>query len=353
MTVKAQPNMKILARCQALRGFASVIGDKEHTMRHNREGDSSLPHSPPYAARNNTAPFKETFKGLTPVTRIRVFCLLSVMVAVSLGGCLTRSGGGPSLPYVKPANSEVPPNNPASVRIAARMQEMETELQRLWDSVERLKAAGGDEREIGALRDRISFIERQLGIDPPAQAPGPNPPVRPLSRTPNPNVSAQPGVNPNPPTAGRPGEPSSASQPPIEIRNPPLQTDEQAYRNAYTTFRNGDTDNGIQLFEAFLTSHPKSNLAADALYWIGEGHFAKGRFDEAVLQFDRVIKEHPGSKKELSALLKQGEAFQKMGDPRSARIIFRKLVADHPHTAQARIAAGKLKSLPQDPPDQT
>jgi len=80
---------------------------------------------------------------------------------------------------------------------------------------------------------------------------------------------------------------------------------------------------------------------------------ARGRFDEAVLQFDRVIKEHPGSKKELSALLKQGEAFAKMGEPRSARIIFRKLVTDHPHTAQARVAAAKLKSLPQDPPDQT
>ncbi len=287
-----------------------------------------------------------------PLTRIWVLGILSVMVAVSLGGCLTRSGAGPSLPYVKPANS-VPQTNPVPVQIAARMQEMETELQRLWDSIERLKAAGGDEKEINALRDRIAFIERQLGIDPLAQVPGSNFPAKAPNGTPNPQVSSNSAI-PSPRTAPLPGQqPSPTAQPPMEIRNPPLRTDEQEYRFAYTAFRKGDPDGAIQLFEAFLNSHPKSNLAADAIYWIGEAHFGKGRFDEAVLQFDRVIKEHPGSKKELSALLKQGEAFEKMGDPRSAGIIFRKLVTDHPHTAQARVAAGKLKSLPQDPPDQT
>jgi tol-pal system protein YbgF len=286
-----------------------------------------------------------------PVTRIWAFGILSVMVAVSLGGCLSRSGAGPSLPYVKPANS-VPRNDPVSVQIAARMQEMETELQRLWDSIERLKAAGGDENEINALRDRITFIERQLGIDQLAPVPGPNPPSPSPAGTPGTRVSPN-AANPNPPIARQPGQPLPTTQQPIEIRNPPMTTDEQEYRYAYTTFRKGDPDNAVQLFEAFLNSHPKSNLAADAIYWIGEAHLAKGRYDEAVLQFDRVIKEHPGSKKELSALLKQGEAFAKMGDPRSARIIFRKLVTDHPHTAQARVAAAKLKSLPQDPPDQT
>ncbi|MFH1112611.1 MAG: tol-pal system protein YbgF [Pseudomonadota bacterium] len=288
----------------------------------------------------------------SPAAGIFAAVILSVVAAVSLSGCLTRPGAGPSLPYVKPANSVPVNNDPASIRMASRMQEMETELQRLWDSVERLQAGGGDEKEINALKDRISFIERQLGIDPQSPAPGPNPAPSTSGRGEKPQIAAQAG-NPGPPTAERPGQPPQAPQAPIEIRNPPLQTDEQEYRHAYSTFRNGDTDNGIRLFEAFLTAHPKSELVADALYWVGEGHFAKGRFDEAVLQFDRVIKEHPGSKKELSALLKQGEAFEKMGDSRSARIIFQKLVSDHPHTAQARIASGKLKSLPQDPPDQS
>ena len=61
-----------------------------------------------------------------------------------------------------------------------------------------------------------------------------------------------------------------------------------------------------------------------------------------------MLKEFPGSKKELDARLKQGQSFEKMGDRKSARIIFQKLVNDSPHTAQARIAAGRLKALPQE-----
>ncbi|MDQ7781472.1 MAG: tol-pal system protein YbgF [Desulfomonilaceae bacterium] len=284
--------------------------------------------------------------------RMGVIGILCAAAALSIGGCLSRQGAGPSLPYVKPANS-VEGNDPVSIRIASRMQEMETELQRLWDSVERLKAAGGDEAEIGALRDRISFIERQLGIDPLAQAPGPSIPPQASSEPPTPHAVAPHAVPPTAPADQQVAQRLPAGQPPLEIRNPPMGTDEQEYRYAYAAFRRGDLDNGIRLFEAFLNSHPKSTLAADATYWIGEAHFAQGHFDEAVLQFDRVLKEYPGSKKELSALLKQGESFEKMGDPRSAAIIFGKLVADHPHTAQARIAARKLKSLPQNPPDQT
>lgn len=277
--------------------------------------------------------------------------VIPVLVAVSLTGCLNRTGTGVSLPYVKPANS-VEQTDPVKVQIAARMQEMETELQRLWDTIERLRASGGDEQEITALRDRITFIERQLGIDPVSrgavQRQQPQLPLQPAG-----NAGARrvaPGTNPNPPVS-QPGVRQPPEQQPVEIANPPLQTDEQEYRTAYSTFRKGDLDTAVHLFETFLNAHPKSDLASSAVYWVGEAHYAKGRFEEAVLQFDRVLKEYPGSKKELSALLKQGQAFDKMGDPRSARIIFEKLVKEHPHTAQARIAARKLKALPKDRPE--
>ncbi|MBI5250534.1 MAG: tol-pal system protein YbgF [Desulfomonile tiedjei] len=149
-----------------------------------------------------------------------------------------------------------------------------------------------------------------------------------------------PPVEPVGPPAGPPGA--------VEIRNSPISPDEKAYRDAYQLFRNGSFDQAIAQFEEFLKRNPKSPLASDAVYWIGEAEFGKGRFDEAVLQFDRVVKEFPGSKKELNALLKQGQAFEKMGDLKSARIIYRKLAGDQPHTAQGRIAGTKLKQLPRE-----
>lgn len=278
-----------------------------------------------------------------------VVCMLAAAATLLLTGCLSRPGSGPSLPYVKPANS-VAQENPAPLQIASRMQEMEAELHRLWDTIERLKAAGGDEQEMATLRARIAFIERQLGIDPAQEGAIPSP-ARTQTTPTTPTQAAGAGspqrVGEAPPA---PAEGESVPKAP-DIRNIPVSTDEQQFRTAYAAFRNGEADRAIQLFEALLHNYPKSALAPSAVYWVGEAHFAKGRFDEAVLYFDRVIKEFSGSKKELSALLRQGQAFEKMGDPQSARIIFRKLVKDHPHTAQARLAAARLKALPpsEDP----
>ena len=280
-----------------------------------------------------------------------ILCMLAAAAALFLSGCLSRPGSGPSLPYVKPANS-VAQENPAPLQIASRMQEMEAELHRLWDTIERLKAAGGDEQEMANLRARIAFIEQQLGIDPAQEDAEQRPGIKPQATQTTPEQAAGAG---SPQRVGEapPASPEGRSVPKApDIRNTPVATDEQQFRAAYAAFRNRDADRAIQLFEALLQNYPKSALASSAVYWIGEAHFAKGQFDEAVLYFDRVIKEFPGSKKELSALLRQGQAFEKMGDPQSARIIFSKLVKDHPHTAQARVAAARLKTLPPPSGDQ-
>jgi tol-pal system protein YbgF len=264
---------------------------------------------------------------------------------LSLPGCLTRTAG-PQLPYVRPAYS-VPQVNPVPAQIASHVQEMEQELARLRDGIERLQNSGGDQKGIRDLQSRVSFIEQHLGIEKP-----PPPKEQKVSAV-YPESPAQRHSRQQPPAAAQPdaqgGSPEEFSpSAPVEIRDKPLPPDEQSYRAAYAAFRNGSLDQSVEMFEDFLVRNPKSQLAANGVYWIGEARFAQGRFDEAVLQFDRVIKEFPGSKKELSALLKQGQAFEKMNDPRSARIIFQKILSDFPHTAQARIAGGRLKVLPAE-----
>jgi len=265
---------------------------------------------------------------------LTIFVILPCM-----NGCLSRSAG-PTLPYVKPANS-VPQVDPTRLQMASRLQDMEGEIQRLREIIERMQASGGNEQAISNLQQRVVVIERRLGLERAAGQGSPDPVAR--------DTEAGPSGQIQPP----PGRSGSQSQPPaiadqaapVEIRNTPISAEEKAYRDAYAAFKNGSLDQSVALFEEFLKKHPKSQYAADAVYWIGEVRFGQGRFDEAVLQYDRVIKEFPGSKKELSALLKQGQAFEKMGDNRSARIIFQKIVNDYPHTAQARAAGGKLKIL--------
>jgi tol-pal system protein YbgF len=290
-----------------------------------------------------TESFGVYFHRTSQVCRKLVPRLFALIVAlVSLSGCLTRTVG-PSLPYVRPAQS-VPAVDPVPIQLSSRLQEMDNEIQRLREMIERLQAAGGNENAIRNLQERVNLIERHLGMESVRSAGSPSVPP-PLPST-DPRVQRQPRAENRPADGYIPAPPSDQSAgPPVEIANAPIPADEKAYRDAYALFKGGSMDQAVFEFEDFLKKFPKSQFAADSVYWIGEARFAQGRFDEAVLQFDRVLKDFPGSKKELSALLRQGQAFEKMGDNRSAKIIFQKLITDHPHTAQARIAGGKLKSL--------
>ncbi|MCA1961521.1 MAG: tol-pal system protein YbgF [Desulfomonile sp.] len=279
----------------------------------------------------NTSPLKKDyFRNLRSLGGV----FFAILLSWSLSGCLARSNS-PGLPYVKPANM-VPPVDQTQVHLAARMDEMDAELQRLRGAIERMQAAGGQEGVVKNLQERVAFIERQLSIDPAGQTQ---------------HGRALPPAMPVPGGSAPPSEPSEPAGPPVapggrvEIRNAPIQDDERAFREAYSLVRKGAFRDAAPILEEIVQRNPKGRFAPDAAYWLGESLYGQGMYGEAVLQFDRVLKEYPGSKKELSALLKQGESFEKMGDIQSARIIFEKLTKDHPHSSQARVANTKLKAL--------
>ncbi|MDA8406186.1 MAG: tol-pal system protein YbgF [Deltaproteobacteria bacterium] len=272
----------------------------------------------------------------------RLIFSLAIFLSLLTGGCLTRTAN-PSLPYTKPVYSAGGQDANSAVAVS-KIQDMEAELRKMRDSLERLEASGGD-RSIKELQERIAQIERQLGIDnsQKSQTGGQEGSRKAISADSTTDTTNKDNV-----TGKKASTAASAidqSDEVTEVRNMPLTPDEKAYRAAYATFKSGALENAVSQFQDFLKKAPKSPFAPNAVYWIGEIRLEQGRFEEAVLLFDRVIKEYPGSKKELSAQLKQGQAFEKMGDNRSAKIIFQKIVKNYPHTAHGRIAAARLKSL--------
>ncbi len=271
----------------------------------------------------------------------RLIFSLAIFLSLLSGGCLTRTAN-PSLPYTKPVYS-ASGQDANSAMAVSKIQDLEAELRKMRDSLERLEANGG-EKSIKDLQERISQIERQLGIDQKSQTSG----LEGSPKTTSANSTAD-TMNKSENIKGRKASTAASaidqSDEVTEVRNMPLTPDEKAYRAAYATFKSGALENAVSQFQDFLKKNPKSQFAPNAVYWIGEIRLEQGRFEEAVLLFDRVIKEYPGSKKELSAQLKQGQAFEKMGDNRSAKIIFQKIVKNYPHTAHGRIAAARLKAL--------
>lgn len=101
----------------------------------------------------------------------------------------------------------------------------------------------------------------------------------------------------------------------------------------------------IARFKEFLKKHPKSELADNAQYWIGESHYALKEFDQAILEFDAVRRKYPDGDKVAAALLKQGFAFAELGDRVDARLILQELVDRYPKSEEAVKAKQKLKAL--------
>ena len=101
----------------------------------------------------------------------------------------------------------------------------------------------------------------------------------------------------------------------------------------------------ISRFKEFLKKHPKSNLADNAQYWIGESHYGLREFDQAIIEFDAVRRRYPQGEKVPAALLKQGYAFAELGEKVNARLLLQEVVEKFPETPEAAKAKMRLKSI--------
>lgn len=101
----------------------------------------------------------------------------------------------------------------------------------------------------------------------------------------------------------------------------------------------------ISRFKEFLKKYPKSNLADNAQYWIGESHYGLREFDQAIIEFDAVRRRYPQGEKVPAALLKQGYAFAELGEKVNARLLLQEVMEKFPETPEAAKAKMRLKSL--------
>ena len=117
------------------------------------------------------------------------------------------------------------------------------------------------------------------------------------------------------------------------------------YEIALRALEKKDYRLAISRFKEFLQKHPKSKLANNAQYWIGESHYALREFDQAILEFDAVRSRYPQADKVPAALLKQGFAFAELGEKVNARLILQEVVEKYAQSPEAAQAKQKLRSL--------
>jgi tol-pal system protein YbgF len=117
------------------------------------------------------------------------------------------------------------------------------------------------------------------------------------------------------------------------------------YRDGIELLRRGDNTGAIQKLREFLRKSPKSDLADDAQYWIGEAYYANRDYNRAILEFNEVLLRYPKGDKVPAALLRQAGAFAELGDKVDARLVLQKLVSEHGDSPEAERGRQKLAEL--------
>ena len=117
------------------------------------------------------------------------------------------------------------------------------------------------------------------------------------------------------------------------------------YESAWRVLEKKDYRNAIPRFKDFIKKYPKSTLAGNAQYWIGESHYALREFEQAIIEFDAVRTRYPQTEKVAPSLLKQAYAFAELGENQNARVLLQEIVDKYAQTPEGTQAQQKLKTL--------
>ncbi len=122
-------------------------------------------------------------------------------------------------------------------------------------------------------------------------------------------------------------------------------TPEALYRSAYEDYMRGNYDLAADGFGEYLKRYPNTELADNALYWIGECFDAQDESQQALDTFTLVVEDYPTSDKAAAAQLKKGLIYLKMGDQGQGVVNLQYVVYEHPGTREAELAREQLQSL--------
>jgi len=202
-------------------------------------------------------------------------------------------------------------------------------------AIERDTTAQDDmERSIADLNDRISRLEAgirrlhaYLNLEPVAETPeqdtGEKSPV---------SSEAEPQV-------------PQLRQPVPAIEKPDVSPDQRLYDVNMALFRAEKYEEAIAGFKDFVAKYPKSDLADNAQFWVGESYMGLKQYEQAILAFQRVIKDYPKGNKTPNAILRQAVAFYEINDKTSSQLLLKRLIKQFPKSTEAQIAEAKLKAM--------
>jgi tol-pal system protein YbgF len=254
--------------------------------------------------------------------RVRFWQQLTLALCAMAAGCATQA----DVQYVR---DDVDASRRQAADAKAMVESVKIDLQQLRGDVDALKVQSGSGGKLEELMRRLDAIDSRLSA-----------------------LESRGAVAAGPPTTGAGGDTATAGAPPTP---PPAESAAasivvpasapQEFRDGVDLMRRGDNNGAIQKLREFLRKSPKSDLADDAQYLIGESYYANRDFNRAILEFNEVLLRYPKGDKVPAALLRQAFAFAELGDKVDARLVLQKLVSEHGGAPEAEKGRQKLAEL--------
>jgi tol-pal system protein YbgF len=139
------------------------------------------------------------------------------------------------------------------------------------------------------------------------------------------------------------GAPPAAPVPPAAAS--PGMSPQRLYDTAWADYTAGQWSLAIQGFETYLRTFPKSDLADEAQYYVGDTYFNDSKFDQAVAAYDRVIANYPNGNMVPQAYYKRGLAYERLGQADRARQSYDVVMKNYPESDAGRLAKQAIDRL--------
>ncbi len=187
-------------------------------------------------------------------------------------------------------------------------------------------------------------VPRQIGTAPPSaplQAPpraGGQPTIDAIIEE---DESAGPPAGPGGPRRAGVGQPldltTPAEGPPARVA-PPVAVSpggpKADFDAAVALMQQSAYPEAEMAFRQFLQSHPRSALAPDATYWLGESYFQRGLHRDAAEQYLKVSTSWPQAGRAADSMLKLGMALSALGAKDQACSTYREIDRKYPNASQ-------------------
>lgn len=116
----------------------------------------------------------------------------------------------------------------------------------------------------------------------------------------------------------------------------PTGSEKQQYSYAQKLVTKGQYAKAEQALAAFLKRYPKTDLAGNAQYWLGQTYYVRKMYTKATRAFLEGYNNYPKSPKAAAFLLKIGMSLNAMGEKADACDAYRELASRFPTSMESK-----------------